>query len=109
MSKIKKNPYDFFLLEIKKKIHLARIETLRHVNKTLLKLYWDLGQMIVDKQNKYGWGKSIVASLSEDLQNEFPGAKGFSMQNLWYMRQLYLEYKDNLKLQPLVGEISWVF
>lgn len=107
MSKINKNPYDFFLLEIKKKIHLARIETLRHVNKTLLKLYWDLGQMIVDKQNKYGWGKSIVASLSEDLQNEFPGAKGFSMQNLWYMRQLYLEYKDNLKLQPLVGEISW--
>ena len=35
------------------------------------------------------------------------GIKGFSMQNLWNMRQFYLEYKDDEKLQPLVGEISW--
>ena len=33
--------------------------------------------------------------------------KGFSVQNLWYMRQFYLEYHDNEKLQPLVGEISY--
>jgi predicted nuclease of restriction endonuclease-like (RecB) superfamily len=26
---------------------------------------------------------------------------------LCYMRQFYLEYHDNEKLQPLVGEISW--
>jgi predicted nuclease of restriction endonuclease-like (RecB) superfamily len=38
---------------------------------------------------------------------EFPGIKGFSVQNLWYMRQFYQEYHDNKKLQPLVGEISW--
>ena len=23
------------------------------------------------------------------------------------MRQFYLEYRDNEKLQPLVGEVSW--
>jgi predicted nuclease of restriction endonuclease-like (RecB) superfamily len=46
-------------------------------------------------------------SRKKDLQNEFPGAMGYSVQNLWYMRQFYLEYKDNEKLQPLVGEISW--
>jgi predicted nuclease of restriction endonuclease-like (RecB) superfamily len=28
-------------------------------------------------------------------------------RNLWYMRQLYLAYRDNPKLQPLVAEISW--
>ncbi len=33
--------------------------------------------------------------------------KGFSVQNLWNMRQFYLEYHENPKLQPLVGEISW--
>jgi predicted nuclease of restriction endonuclease-like (RecB) superfamily len=53
------------------------------------------------------WGKSIVKNLSSDLQKEFPGIKGFSPQNLWYMRQFYLEYKEKKKLQPLVGEISW--
>jgi len=48
-----------------------------------------------------------VQTLSKDLQNEFLGVQGYSVQNLWYMRQIYLEYKDNTKLQPLVGEISW--
>ena len=32
---------------------------------------------------------------------------GFSVQNLWYMRQFYAEYHDNERLQPLVGEIAW--
>jgi len=33
--------------------------------------------------------------------------KGYSAQNLWYMRQFYLEYRKSSKLQPLVGEVSW--
>jgi predicted nuclease of restriction endonuclease-like (RecB) superfamily len=41
------------------------------------------------------------------LRREFPGVAGFSMQNLWYMRQFYLEYSGHEKLQPLVGEIAW--
>ncbi len=52
-------------------------------------------------------GKSIVSTLSAELQKEFIGIKGFSVQNLWNMRQFYTEYQDNKKLQPLVGEISW--
>ena len=30
-----------------------------------------------------------------------------SVQNLWYIRQFYLEYSASELLQPLVGEISW--
>ena len=51
--------------------------------------------------------KAIVETLSKDLQKEFPGIKGFSSQNLWYMRQFYGEYQGSPILQPLVGEISW--
>lgn len=69
-------------------------------------LYWDIGQSIVEKQNECGWGKSIVEILSKDFQNEFPGIQGYSVQNLWYMRNFYDQYKENTKLQPLVGEIS---
>ena len=50
--------------------------------------------MIVENQTQYGWGKSIVENLSTDLKKEFPGNSGFSVQNLWYMRQFYIEYKD---------------
>ena len=63
--------------------------------------------MIVEKQEELGWGKSVVEQISKDLQKEFPGQSGWSVQNLWYMRKFYLEYRNKENLQPLVGEISW--
>lgn len=63
--------------------------------------------MIVERQEKHGWGKSVVEQLAKEIQKEFPGTQGYSVQNLWYMRQFYLEYFQSEILQPLVGEISW--
>lgn len=100
--------YADLLAQVKERIRKAQYEALKAVNKELISLYWDLGRMIVEKQKEFGWGKSIVENLAKDLQQEYPGMKGFSVQNIWYMRQFYVNYRDNLKLQPLVGEISWV-
>jgi predicted nuclease of restriction endonuclease-like (RecB) superfamily len=77
------------------------------VNKEVIHLYWDIGRIIVSRQRPGTKGKSIVNRLAKDLQSNFPGMSGFSAQNLWYMRQFYLEYQSESKLQPLVGEISW--
>jgi hypothetical protein len=52
-----------------------------------------LGRMIVDRQENAGRGKSVVERLSADLRQDFPGVSGFSVQNLWYMRQFYQEYR----------------
>lgn len=99
--------YVAFLAEVKERVCTAQYQALRAVNKELVGLYWDIGGMIARRQKNEGWGKSVVERLASDLQQEFPGIKGFSVQNLWYMRQFYLEYHDSEKLQPLVGEISW--
>jgi len=107
MNQIQPSDYQDFVKEIKEKISQAQYQALKAINKELILLYWDIGKTIVDKQEELGWGKSVVENLSKDLQYEFPGIKGFSVQNLWYMRQFYLEYKTNEKLQPLVGEIGW--
>ena len=107
MSVVVPAEYKTFLKEIKECIYKAQYDALKAVNKELINLYWDIGRSIVAKQDKLGWGKAIVETLAKDLQKEFPGIQGFSVQNLWNMRQLYLLYKDNPKLQPLVGEISW--
>ena len=101
-----KKDYNILLGDIKKRIMSAQYEALKTVNKELITLYWDIGMMITKRQKGHTWGKSIVAQLSKDLHTEFKGIKGFSSQNLWYMKQFYIEYKDNLKLQPLVGEIG---
>jgi hypothetical protein len=54
-----------------------------------------------------GLGKSVVETLSEELQKEFPGISGFGKSSLRSMAQFYSEYQGNEFLQPLVGEISW--
>ncbi|MDI6735808.1 MAG: PDDEXK nuclease domain-containing protein [bacterium] len=108
MSKLFENSkYKDFLTDIKERIYKAQYEALKQVNRELIELYWDIGRMIAERQKEYGWGKSVVENLARDLQKEFSGIKGFSVQNLWYMRQFYLEYYRDTNLQPLVGEISW--
>jgi len=104
---INKSEYKVFFKEIREAIRKARYEALRKVNKELINLYWQIGKTIVERQELYGWGKSVVETLSADLRKEYPGIQGYSTVNLWRMRKFYLEYKDDEKLSPLVREIGW--
>ena len=61
----------------------------------------------VYKRQTLGWGKSVVETLSRDIQKEFPGIQGFGVRNMWDMARFYSEYQSNEFLQPLVAEISW--
>lgn len=106
-TQVKPVEYLTLLGEIRERIRSAQYEALKAVNKELITLYWDIGRMIVERQQGESWGKSVVQRLAGDLQKDFPGIQGFSAQNLWYMRQFYLEYCNKPKLQPLVGEVSW--
>jgi predicted nuclease of restriction endonuclease-like (RecB) superfamily len=101
------NDYSTLLAEVKARIQSAQYKALRAVNKELVGLYWDIGRLIIERQQHEGWGKGVVAQLSSDLRTAFPGVNGFSTQNLWYMRQFFQEYSAMPKLQPLVGEIGW--
>ena len=67
----------------------------------------NIGESIVQRQESYDRGKSVVKNLSTELQKEFIGIKGFSVQNLWNMRQFYIEYQGKEKLQTLSGDIGW--
>jgi len=108
MSKTLENKeYKNFLQEIKERVYKAQYDALKVVNKELIALYWDIGKSIIVRQKKYGWGKSIVENLASDLQLEFPGIKGFSARNIWYMRNFFMLYSKNEKLQPMVAEIGW--
>ena len=79
-----------FVQELKERISKAQYEALKVVNKEQIQLYWDIGKMIVEKQESLGWGKSVVKTLSIELQKEFPGMTGFSSDNLWRMRKFFL-------------------
>lgn len=99
--------YKELLNDIKQKIILAQYSALKAINRELINLYWEIGKTIVENQEKAGWGKSVVEQLTKDLQIDFPGMRGFSSRNLWYMRNFYNDYNSNTKLQAVIAEISW--
>jgi len=99
--------YSRTLEEIKTRVRAAQYEALKAVNRELIALYWDIGRIIVARQQEHGWGRSVVERLANDLQKEFPGIGGFSTSNLWRMRSFYRTYAEEEKLAPLVREIGW--
>jgi predicted nuclease of restriction endonuclease-like (RecB) superfamily len=95
------------LRDIKERIRSAQYSALRAVNREMIMLYWDIGQMITLRQAEQQWGGAVVETLAKEIQKEFPGIQGFSARNIWYMVRFYEHYHGNEKLQPLVAEISW--
>ena len=99
--------YPALLADVKARIQSAQYAALRAVNKELVGLYWDIGRLIVERQQSEGWGKAVVAQLAADLQAAFPGTGGFSASNLWRMRAFFEAYQAQEKLAPLVREVGW--
>jgi len=65
------------------------------------------GKAIIERQNKFGWGQSVIKQLSQDLNKKYDGLTGYSVSNLQYMRQFYLEYKDQPRLLSYALQIPW--
>ncbi|GAB6909385.1 hypothetical protein JCM12296A_52290 [Desulfosarcina cetonica] len=111
MSEIEKqNPisdYAKLLAEVKSRVQSAQYAALKAVNTELVRLYWDIGRVIVERQAGETWGKAIVQQLAGDLQQEFPGVGGFSASNLWRMKAFFETYQGVEKLALLVREIGW--
>ncbi len=107
MKIIKIAGYAEFLKELANRIGEAQVSALKSVNRELVLLYWDIGKRIVEKQKDEKWGDAVIEGLARDLQNAFPGIRGFSKRNLWNMRDFYVSYEQNIKMQTLSAQISW--
>ena len=78
-----------FIKQIKKQIIATRYHIAKVANAELLKLYFAIG-MAIDKQfENHKWGAKILDTLSEGLQQELPGLRGFSAANMKKMRVFY--------------------
>jgi len=82
--------YPAFLAEVKDRVRHAHISAARSVNRELILLYWDIGRGIVEKQKTSGWGDAVVEQFAADLRAEFPDMRGFSVSNIWRMKQFFL-------------------
>lgn len=105
MSNLKQ--YDNFFDEVIQTINSVRYEAYKSLNKHHIGLNFEIGKLIVKNQDTNNWGKSIVDTLSEDINRQIDGIKGYSPQNLWRMRQFHLEYIDEAELLDLALKIPW--
>ncbi len=78
--------------DLKTRVRSAQLKAAVVVNRELIQLYWDIGRLIVERQDKEDWGKSVVERLAADIQRAFPGIQGFSPVNVWRMRAFFLAY-----------------
>ena len=87
-------------------IETAKFNAALHVNTDLLQLYWNIGNDILIKQKKDGWGSLVVDQLSADLCRKFPEDKGYSVRNLYHMRRFAEAYPDFPILQVPLAEFQ---
>jgi predicted nuclease of restriction endonuclease-like (RecB) superfamily len=99
--------YAELLSSLKSRISKAQMHAALAANRELIQLYWDIGHAITERQEREGWGSSVIKHLASDLQAAFPGIAGFSPRNIWDMRRFYLAIRHDEKLRQLVAVLPW--
>jgi Uncharacterized conserved protein len=99
--------YADWLAEIKGRVTVARQRAVLAANGELIRLYWQVGRDILERQAAQGWGSKVIERLARDLREAFPEMKGFSRANLLYMRAFAETWPDEAIVQQLAGQLPW--
>ena len=100
------NGYPEWQKSIEQLIEISKLRAAINVNADTLKLYWNIGNSILQKQKEKGWGKKVIEQLSKDLTNRFPNDRGYSVRNLGYMKYFAQEYPDFPILQVPLAKLK---
>lgn len=92
------------VLDIKNQISNTQVEIFQNANKSLLKLYYNLGKILDENST---WGNKFIDEIAVDLKVSFPNIKGFSVRNLKNMRKYYKECSANQFVQTASAQIPW--
>ncbi len=85
----------------------SRQNALKKVNEELIKMYWKVGEFLSKETEHASYGDAYIDEISREIQETFPGIKGFNRRGLYRMKKFYETYKDNDIVTPLVTQISW--
>jgi predicted nuclease of restriction endonuclease-like (RecB) superfamily len=98
--------YAEVLADLKAKVSVTQLRAAAAMNRELVGLYMEIGRQLAAQDS--GWGTKVVEHLARDLKSAFPEMAGFSRTNLFYMKQVYLAWKDaDESVQQAVGLIPW--
>lgn len=84
--------YTIAVQTIKTVILQSQYQAIKLLNKEQLALYYGIGRYISQNSRNGYWGTGAIAFISNKLQMELPGLRGFSETNLRLMRIFYEEW-----------------
>ena len=94
MEQIVRADYVQAVKAIKQAIQVSRYRVSRHANGESLGLYYGVGKYISEHSRNAAWGSGAIEHISNQLQQEMPGLKGFSAENMRKMRLFYEAWVD---------------
>jgi predicted nuclease of restriction endonuclease-like (RecB) superfamily len=99
--------YTSLLSDIKQRVRTAQLKAALSVNAEMIAMYWDIGQLIHERQQVQGWSAGVIPKLAKDLKNELADVKGFSERNLGRMLAFHKEYANNSILPQAVAKLDY--
>ena len=91
------NHYSEAILLIRNAILKSRYRAAALANRELLSLYYGIGKFISENSRKGFWGTGAIETISERLQQELPGLRGFSTGNIKRMRIFFEEWREYIE------------
>ena len=88
-------------------ISQSRQNALKKVNEELINMYLRVGEYLSKESAKASFGDAYIDSIAEEIQDAFPGIKGFNRRGLYRMKKFYETYKDDEFVTTLLSQISW--
>ncbi|MCQ2215685.1 MAG: PDDEXK nuclease domain-containing protein [Bacteroidales bacterium] len=85
---------------IKAAIQRSQARAIQTVNREMLSLYYGIGRYISENSRRGFWGTGAIKQISEQLQKEMPGLKGFGESMLKRMRTFYEEWSPYINRYP---------
>src|SRR6266446_46293 len=92
--------FPHLLKEVKARIQQAQTRAMLSINAELVRLYWDIGRLIDQRQKQEGWGAGVIPRLARELRNELPEVKGFSERNIKLMVAFFRAYQNPAAIVP---------
>ena len=89
----KNQEYNVAAQTIKTAILQSQYKAVKLINREQLALYFGIGRYISHHSRVGHWGTGAITYISNKLQNDLPGLRGFSERNLKNMRTFYEEWK----------------
>ena len=101
-------PYQVVFGDVAKIVDAARDSATRSVNAAMTAAYWLIGHRIVEfeqsGEERATYGTALMERLAADLTQRF--GRGFSRQNIQYMRLFYVSYPSDQIRQALSGKLT---